>query len=158
MVDRDTGDVKDRDAYLGEGMNFAGTVGAGGSVIPRGTVTSASRNANIFHPPRKPQRPFSDDCGPSNQARSDAAGNLTHTIDGDPITVPHVAGRTRMDGPDVSISPSQFDAIATAATGQRALEDPAWLKRGNAGGTLLDGLTGRTKEIGLRSRLSPSER
>ena len=54
-------------------------------------------------------------------APTNAAGLLTTTIDGDPINVGgRVVGRRVAGGTDEALPPAEFDAIATAATGEPA--------------------------------------
>jgi hypothetical protein len=55
------------------------------------------------------------------RALTNDAGFLTTTIDGDPINVGgRVVGRRVAGGTDEALSPAEFDAITTAATGEPA--------------------------------------
>ena len=98
----------------------APTTGSAGMPAPSASEhwSLASKNASIFDPPSKPPRPFHADYGPENPARADAAGRLTHTIDGDPINPSaRVVGRRTLGGADEALSPAEIDASATAVTG-----------------------------------------
>ena len=78
-------------------------------------VSMASKSAALYNPPVKPQRAF--DLDYPKGAPTDAAGKLTHTIDGDPITAKYVVGRTAAGGADVALPREALDEIAKALTG-----------------------------------------
>jgi|APMI01.1.fsa_nt_gi hypothetical protein len=106
-------------------------------------VSMASKSAALYNPPVKPQRAF--DLDYPKGAPTDAAGKLTHTIDGDPITAKYVVGRTAAGGADVALPREALDEIAKALTGRGALAFPEGnaphgvsgaYRRGNDGGGL----------------------
>jgi hypothetical protein len=71
---------------------------------------------NIHEPPVKPQRPFEADY--PYGARTDPSGTLTQTIEGRPVTARYVAGRRELGGPDVGLTPTQFENVITELSGQ----------------------------------------
>lgn len=143
-----------------DAFDVAGGAMVGGLLAPRAgnSVRARTKDAMIFDPPAKPQRPFDADYGPNNPARSDDAGRLTHDIEGRPITAAHVAGRRTVGGADEAITPAQYDAIATAATGRVAQELPASQMGRDLGRAISQRETGEPVDIFLRDDLSPKSR
>lgn len=76
----------------------------------------SSRNANIFDPPKKPERPFEADY-PAG-ARADETGRLTHDIEGRALGAKYVVGRKVVGGEDVPLPPSDYDAVTEALIGR----------------------------------------
>lgn len=110
-----TGNV--RDARTGRTL-FANAPEAGllplGARAVNGTseltdVLFGSKNASLYDPPRVPQRPFEADY--PRGANADAAGRLTHDIDGVPLSAAYVAGRRTAGGGDVGLSPAEVDGV-----------------------------------------------
>ena len=95
-------------------LPFAGRLrpAAGGN-----SATRSSRNASIFDPPDRPQRPFEADYPTSSGVRADAQGRLTHDIENRPLVARYVVGRREASGPDVALPREALDEIATARTG-----------------------------------------
>ncbi len=88
-------------------------------------------------------------------APTNAAGLLTTTIDGDPINVGgRVVGRRVAGGADEALSPAEFDAVATEATGGPAKSvAQSSLGRGVVGTTGVDPETKRPLGVALGSDL-----
>jgi hypothetical protein len=82
---------------------------------PAATVRKSEHD--IYDPPMKQQRPFEADY--PHEARTDASGRLLETMDGTPITARHVAGRREPGGPDVGLTPTQFEDVVARLTGRR---------------------------------------
>ena len=80
---------------------------------------------NIHDPLMKPQRPFEADY--PYGARTDPSGKLTQTIGGPAVTARYVAGRRELGGPDVGLTPTQFENSITRLTG----EPPRKVARGS---------------------------
>jgi hypothetical protein len=76
----------------------------------------ASRIIPVYNPPAKPPRPFELDY--PNGAPSDAAGNLTHDIDGRPLTAEYIAGRRLVDGSDQALQSAEIRSIGEKTTGR----------------------------------------
>lgn len=92
----------------------------------------ASNSARMYNPPVKEARPFSLDY--PNGGGANAAGRLTETIDGDPISARHVVGRTEVGGRDVALPSEALDEIAAALTGAGIYSLPqSGLGRGTVG-------------------------
>ena len=75
-----------------------------------------SRSARLYNAPARPARPFKADY--PKGARTDGTGRLTHDIEGRPLQDgSRIVGRRGAGGTDEALSPKEFDAIATEATG-----------------------------------------
>ena len=85
-----------------------------GDLSPGAIVRKSEHN--IHEPPMKPQRPFEEDY--RYGARTDPSGTLTQTIGGPAVTARYVAGRRELGGPDVGLTPTQFENSVTRLTGQ----------------------------------------
>jgi hypothetical protein len=91
-------------------------------------------------------------------ASADATGQLTHDIEGRPLTAPLVAGRTTLGGVDETVGTmAQLDALAAQGTGQAAAYRPAREMAGDFGRTLIDQVTGRPTAIDLRTNMRPDK-
>jgi hypothetical protein len=66
---------------------------------------------------------------------ADEKGCVRQGIEGRPLTAQYIAGRGRVDGSDIPIPASEFDALATALTGQSPLGLPQKLLPSKAVGT-----------------------
>jgi hypothetical protein len=81
----------------------------------------ASKSAGIYNPPARPSRPFEADYPPEkwpNGVPADGQGNLTQTIDGQPLTARYVIGRTTVGGADTPLLPDEYDAITIGSIGK----------------------------------------
>jgi hypothetical protein len=106
-----------------------------------GAESLASKSASLYNPPVKPPRPFAADY-PSG-APADAAGRLTHDIEGRPLVAERIIGRRTLGGADETISPAELDALAEKILGRRpALAPASSLPRRSVGA--YDPSTGRT--------------
>ena len=154
------GTVTDADA-----LNLALAVTGGGAVAkaaPRAATgvshaaeKLASRHAKLYNGPQT-QRPFSKDYPDGHQA--DAAGNLTHDIDGKPLEIGgRIAGRRRVEGADEAISPTEFDAISEAGTGAPATFVPQSALQRDLGRTRFDRHTGLPKRVILSDKLADED-
>lgn len=76
----------------------------------------ASRSAFRYNPFIKPLRNFELDY--PHGAATDEAGRLLKTIDGADFTGRFVVGRTMAGRADQALSPTEFDTIGKAITGQ----------------------------------------
>ncbi len=122
--------------------------------VPEITSILASKSARIYNPPTKPQRPFKDDY-PAG-AKADDAGRLTHDIDGNPLQVGgRIVGRRVAGGADEALPATEFDAIATAATGGPAEIAP--LTRNTVGRVSVHPVTGRPLGVALSNKLTPED-
>ncbi|WP_273792128.1 hypothetical protein [Brucella anthropi] len=115
----------------------------------------ASRIVPAYTPPAKSLRPFEADY--PNGAPSDAAGNLTHDIDGRPLTASYVAGRRLVGGSDVSIQPAEVRSIGEEATGRRIATLPPGEKRGTAGFLELNRYSRQPEQIFLSGNLNAGQ-
>lgn len=143
---------------MGAGMANAGARAARGSyaVEQPNPVHFSSRYASIFDPPTKPQRPFEADY--PQGAPTDAAGRLTHDIDGRPLTARYVVGRREDSGPDVALSREALDEIATARTGAPIREvAPGSAELGRDVGRAVFGRDGRPDSVYISSSLSDGQ-
>lgn len=82
-------------------------------------MTPWSKNAKMYAPPQRPQRPFEADY--PGGARADETGRLTHDIEGRPLTADYVVGRRMVGGPDEAVpqTPEAINAIAEGLFGSR---------------------------------------
>ena len=78
-------------------------------------VQSRSRNVSVLDPPPQPQRPFAADY--PQGARADAAGRLTHDIEGRELVADRVVGRKVVGGNEQAVAPAELNALAEAVTG-----------------------------------------
>jgi hypothetical protein len=97
-------------------MNFipgAKTAGRAAKSIASvvGDLSLTAQSARIYDPPKKPQRAFTEDY--KGTAPADAEGNLTHDIEGRPLTAKYIAGRRTDGGADVGLSPRDVVRVAT---------------------------------------------
>uniref|UniRef100_UPI0035B4DE10 hypothetical protein n=1 Tax=Dongia sp. TaxID=1977262 RepID=UPI0035B4DE10 len=100
------------------------------------------------------QRPFSKDY--PDGYRTDAAGNLTHDIDGNPLEIGNrIVGRRVAGGADEALSPTEFDAIAKAGTGKPIAR--VALPGNTVGRVTVDRYSRMPEDIGLSSKLAPEE-
>ena len=115
----------------------------------------ASRSPMLYNPPAKPARPFSADY-PAG-APSNAAGQLTHDIEGRPLVARWVVGRRVVGGSDEAISPAEYGAITESAIG--AVPEavaPGTLPRGTVGAyRLTPGPDRLDRNIAFSRALSP---
>lgn len=123
-----------------------------------GLKTLASRSTKIYDPPSKPARPFELDYpdGP----RADAAGRLLEDIDGQPFTGKRVVGRRVVGGEDVSLLPSEYDAVAEATIGSVPQAVAAGALPGKAVGRYREGYSpdgSPERNIAVLNTLSPDE-
>ena len=117
----------------------------------------ASRRVKLYNGPAT-ERPFEMDY--PNGHRSDAAGNLTHDIDGNPLEVGgRIAGRGRVAGTDEALSPTQFDAIAKEGTGRNTQVVPpsALGGSGTVAQVLVDRYSRLPKGIELSSKIPDAD-
>jgi hypothetical protein len=115
----------------GRGMARRGSDLTGGTVNP-----VASRNASLYNPPVKPQRPFELDYPPADYPHgvpADAAGRLTADIEGRRRAAERVVGRRTLGGADEALTPAQIDAVATTITGNNPEAVAGRQIGGNAG-------------------------
>ncbi|MFO1057891.1 MAG: hypothetical protein U1E53_13095 [Dongiaceae bacterium] len=125
------------------------------SAAAAGLESVASRSARLYNPPARPPRSFAADYPAGAQA--DAAGNLAHTIDGDPIVARWVVGRQVAGQPDVPFPQAELDALTEAGTGRRAALVPSRETGGDAGRTLANRISGRPEQVLLRRDLTPEQ-
>jgi hypothetical protein len=91
---------------------------------------------------------------------ADEQGNLTQTIDGQPITARYVVGRRMVGGEDEALSPTQYDAVTTGSVGTvpEALAAGA-LPRGSVGVySVIRGPDGPERSIGVLKNALGSHR
>jgi hypothetical protein len=100
--------------------------------------------------------PFKEDY--PTEPRTDGTGQLTHTIDGHPLVGRFVAGRKEKDGPDVGLKPEQYDDLMMALIGQRALDVPGRMMRGDAIGITRYNSAGRPLAVWLNRDMNPLDR
>jgi len=115
----------------------------------------ASRNAGLYNPPDKPPRPFEADY-PSG-ARADAAGRLTHDIEGRPLVAGRIVGRRVVGGVDEALPPTEFDAIAAETTGQVAARAPQSTLGRDVGRVSVDRRSRAPTGIALSKALTPKD-
>ena len=128
-----------------------------GTVTPAAAETLASRHVKLYNGPDV-QRPFSKDYPDGHQA--DAAGNLTHDIDGNPLEIGgRIVGRSVAGGADQALPPTEFDAIAKEGTGRVTQTKPpsALGRSGPVGQVIVDRYSRLPKEVQLSSKLTPKE-
>jgi len=126
----------------------------------------ANRPQELWDPPTDlPQRPIELDY--PRGVPVNAAGQITHTIEGQPIRAQRVFGRTTKDGPEYSLQPGDHDFLATALMGKKAvpksvrdmrnaLEEEGVKDAGDPLGlTWRDRNTGRPREIWLQKGMNP---
>jgi hypothetical protein len=101
------------------------------------------------------ERPFAADY-PSG-APADAAGRLTHDIEGRPLAAQYVVGRRVVGGDDQAIPATQFDALAEATTGRGIALVPAREIGGDFGRTAIDRVTGLPTLIRMRKDMQPDK-
>jgi hypothetical protein len=100
------------------------------------------------------RRPFSKDCPDSHQA--DAAGNLTHDIDGNALEIGgRIVGRRMVGGSDEALPAAEFDAITKEGTGGPAAS--VALPKNTVGRVTVDRRSGKPTNIGLSNKLTPKE-
>jgi hypothetical protein len=141
---------------------LAEAVMIGSSFVPLGgagraaTVASrlSSKSPFMYNPPAKPPRPFAADY--PQGARADAAGRLTHDIEGRPLTAQFVAGRNVVGGADEALAPAQFNTFTEATTGRGPATLSAREMGGDFGRTLLD-RSGQPYAIQLRKDMRPDK-
>lgn len=105
----------------------------------------------IYNAPEKPPRPFEADY-PAG-APSDAAGNLTKTIEGQPITARHVVGRQVVGGKDAPLPQAEYDALTEATTGRSSQAASPREMGSDLGRIGVNQSSGRPEYILLRSNL-----
>ena len=150
-----------------DGLNLALAVTGGSSfsrmagqkVLGNSGEILASRGAKVYNGPVT-KRPFSADY-PDVQGRYDAAGNLTHDIDGNPLEVGgRIVGRSVVGGADQALSPTEFDAIAKEGTGRNTqVVPPSKLGRSgrDLGNVEVNRYTRLPEEVGLSNKLTPDD-
>ena len=130
-------------------LHGAGALGLGNRAVPL-----ASRSGSMYNPPSRPQRPFEKDY--PHGAPADGAGRLTHDIDGRPLQVGgRVVGRTVAGGADEALSPTEFDAIATASVGAPA--KVASLSGRDLGRVAVNPYSRLPESVALSNKLTPSQ-
>ncbi|MGW6778974.1 hypothetical protein ACWF50_13135 [Brucella pseudogrignonensis] len=161
------GDQAVRDAYNGNYKGAAlnavaavpfGALNAGLSSVGKAvqdTDNIASRLIPVYNPPAKSLRPFEADY--PNGAPSDAAGNLTHDIDGRPLTASYVAGRRVVGGSDQAIQPAEVRSIGEETTGRGIMEAPSRSLRGASGLVEVNRYNRQPEQIFLSSSLTPGQ-
>jgi hypothetical protein len=149
-----------------EALNLALTA-TGGSFLSSATVRKAAANSaeilashgvKMYDGPVT-ERSFKKDY-PDVHGRQDAAGNLTHDIDGNPLEVGgRIVGRSVVGGADEALSPTQFDAIAKEGTGRGTeVVSPSTLRRSETvGQILIDRHTRLPKGVDLSNKLTPED-
>jgi hypothetical protein len=101
----------------------------GGATIAGDVANAlASKSIDIYNFPAKPPRPFSADY--LQEPATDATGRLKFDIEGRPLVAPRIVGRGNLGGADEALTPAEFDAVGTAATGRR----PQGVSPDDAGG------------------------
>lgn len=133
----------------------SGVVASGISKVKNAAKSTdflASKSADIYTPPIKPQRPFEADY--PKGAIADEKGNLQFDIEGRPRTAEVVVGRRRLGGEDEALSPAELDSLAEKILGRRpAVVAPSTLPRGSVG--KFDPNSG---QIAVSNRLDSAER
>lgn len=127
---------------------------------PTNHVPRASRNATIYDPPDRPQRPFEADYPAGSGVRADATGRLTHDIDGRPLVAERVVGRRVVGGEDQAIPPAEFDALTAQLFGAPSARVAQSQIRGDAGRYVsrVDPATGtRLREVLLNRDLTAQQ-
>lgn len=95
-----------------------------------------------------------------NDHRSDAAGNLTHDIDGNPLEVGgRIVGRKVVDGSDEALPAAEFNAIAKEGTGRGTKVAPPSALRGSGvvGQVVVNSYSRLPEEVGLSNKLNPAD-
>lgn len=88
-----------------------------GYMRPKTAANLAAKPSSMYDPPSRLPRAFEEDY--PNGAQVNAAGNITRTIDGDPINPgAYVVGRAQDGGSDVALPGEALDKIAKAGTGR----------------------------------------
>ncbi|TXL80461.1 ImmA/IrrE family metallo-endopeptidase [Vineibacter terrae] len=151
----------------GIGMMGLGLLGAGmpparqAGVLARSArapVQNASKSAITFDPPEMPRRPFEADY--PKRANADAAGRLTHDIEGRPLTAERVVGRRMVGGDEVALPQAGLESLAEAVTGQGPASVAPRQIGGDAGRYYekWDRVTGdRIRQIFLNDELTPQQ-
>ena len=103
-------------AGLGLARGLPSLVRQSASTAAREAGSLASKSAGLYNPPVKPPRPFAADY--PKGATADAAGRLTHDIEGRPLTAEYLAGRNVVGQGEKALSPAELDAIATSLAGR----------------------------------------
>jgi hypothetical protein len=142
----------------------AASLVAGGPVFGRSAAAPRptprpleSKSSGMYDPPAKPARPFEADYPRKkwpNGPPADAAGRLTHDMEGRPLTAEYVVGRRMAGGPDEAFPPDQHDALTKALTGEKAAHLPAHLMDRMLGVTFKDR---RGRAVFLRDDLAPAD-
>lgn len=138
----------------------AATVALRAPLTPRTGL--ASKSASLYDPPAKPARDFDADY-PANRwpegAHTDAAGRLTHDIEGRPLGARHVVGRRTVGAADEALTPARIHAVAAQALGIDPVPVAARRIGGDAGriGKARDLVTGEVRRAILYDRVLASE-
>jgi hypothetical protein len=145
-------------ALKGMAGRFVGRLAAKARPVPQHlelTTSMESISAGLYNPQKVAPRPFEADY-PAG-APSDARGNLTHTIDGDPITARWVVGRKDDLGSDVAFPQAELDALTEAGTGRRAAMVPSREIQGDAGRTAIDRRSNLPVQVRINRDLEPEQ-
>lgn len=111
---RDIGAGNYGSGAMGLGLATLGLVPGAGDVLKKAGQEAFSRaktSASLYNFPNLHQRDFNLDYA------EPVDGQLTRTIDGDPIIAKYVVGRTQAGGSDMALPRDAYDEIAKAATG-----------------------------------------
>lgn len=123
--------------------------------VPQAAENLASRRAPIYDPRPRPQRPFELDYpGTRHGEHFDGEGQLTHTIEGVPITARFVAGRREVGGADQGLARGEFDALSEGITSSLPTPLPP-IQMGNRQGIFRVDRNGRPTDIFYDRSLEP---
>ncbi|MGU3496106.1 hypothetical protein ACLBXM_18850 [Xanthobacteraceae bacterium A53D] len=143
------------DEAVARSAELAGTMGGGlmSRAAPR--VSSASKAVPGYNPPVKPPRPFEADY--PNGAPADAAGRLTHDIEGRPLGARHVVGRNVVGEPSQPLGPVGLVATGEGLTREGIGRVASGDLRGGAGLAQFDKYSGAPLRIDISDKLSPEQ-
>ncbi len=113
----------------------------------------AARSPQMYNPPDRPQRSFSEDYPDDSRPFAEASDRIVSDIEGNPLSARFVAGRTRVGAADTPVTASQFDQITEATTGKPLQSGSGSGPSGNnsdiLGWTTVDPRTGLPTEAGV---------
>jgi len=116
-------------------------------------ATVAQKLKMSYKPPILEQRPIGADY-PAG-APTDAAGNITHTIDGIPLGARYVAGRSGSGQVDAPIPSKEYDAISEGLLGATPTPATSRMLRGD-GGRLTRGFDPNTGDPAFQLQFNKS--
>tara|TARA_R110000868_G_scaffold33283_1_gene120920 strand:+ start:126 stop:6242 length:6117 start_codon:yes stop_codon:yes gene_type:complete len=136
----DGGMVEEREAH------------AGGKAVGA-ALLGGRKHLPLVTPPARAPRAFELDY--PRGAEANAAGRLERSIDGVPLTAPHIAGRQTPGGPDVPLSKQDMEAIMAHITGRPVEYGP--LSGGLADAVTVNKGSGRPTGVTIADNLSEAQ-